>query len=363
MRFSLRKGGDSVPRMRRSRTWQGVRMRTVAAAPDPDAEPREVTLPVTWDQAAAAALASFASRPGRVDLERLAESWIGPAGERARRVGFSNSLGERLRLLLLSRRAAPEASLWNGRPNASPGFTLNLASFRDDAGGFDAEQFGDAIEAAVAALAFAAPGRDALLIGVADLAGLLAELGIPYDSDRARDLARSAASLLQVRGGNCGGRTQPLSRHQGRHPPPRPRRGAAWRRDWRHRPGFFTTRLGRRAFANRDFLARRDRGNARSRARTPARWRLALSRGRTRRLCRDDRCGRALLPRHAVPPGESRDPAIGLAAGIARPASRIHAEGIGRRPQAVPPHGGVCGRKTSEKSRSRSTRRAPPSAG
>ncbi|NVN12627.1 hypothetical protein HUK84_16090, partial [Nguyenibacter vanlangensis] len=40
--------------------WNGIRMRSVQAAADPDDAPRTVTLPVDWDDEAASALVRLA---------------------------------------------------------------------------------------------------------------------------------------------------------------------------------------------------------------------------------------------------------------------------------------------------------------
>ena len=52
------------------RTWHGVRMRRTEASPDPDSAPRCVTLPASWEDPAAAALAALGPGKGPVDLGR-----------------------------------------------------------------------------------------------------------------------------------------------------------------------------------------------------------------------------------------------------------------------------------------------------
>ncbi|HEY1413106.1 MAG TPA: hypothetical protein VGF36_13250 [Rhodopila sp.] len=51
--------GMKTSRISPHRTWHGVRMRRTDASPDPDTAPRAVTLPVSWDDSAAAALAAL----------------------------------------------------------------------------------------------------------------------------------------------------------------------------------------------------------------------------------------------------------------------------------------------------------------
>ena len=178
--------------------WQGVRMRTADAAPDPDSPARRVTLPVAWDHRAAAALAALAPGEGPVSLAAAAEAWIRPIDERARRAGIEDPPGARLHALLLSRRGAPAAPVWRGEA-ASPGFVLNLSAFHDPGHGFDLEGFTEAVDTAVLALALHAPSEPRIAVGMADLAGLLAALGLPYDGALARAVAGALAALLRGR--------------------------------------------------------------------------------------------------------------------------------------------------------------------
>ena len=143
--------------MKTTRTWQGVRMRRVTVGADPDAPMRLVTLPAAWDDMAAAALAGLAPGEGPVMLAAAADAWIRPVAERARRAGLEAPLAERLHRMLLLRHGAPSASVWQGQAAGVPGFVLNLASFQDGAGGFDAPAFAEAVETAVTALTLSAP--------------------------------------------------------------------------------------------------------------------------------------------------------------------------------------------------------------
>ena len=83
---------------------------------------------------------------------------------------------------------------------------LNLAAFHDPSLGFDAVAFAESVDVAVTALTLAAPDAPRLAIGMADLAGLLAALGIDYDSETARRLARSVAAILRGRAEAASGR-------------------------------------------------------------------------------------------------------------------------------------------------------------
>ena len=76
---------------------------------------------------------------------------------------------------------------------------LNLPGFLDPQGGFDTAAFIAAVETVATALALAE--RPAQAIGIADLAGLLAALGIDYATAAARDVARALAAILHARAG------------------------------------------------------------------------------------------------------------------------------------------------------------------
>ena len=184
------------------RTWRGVRMRDTEAGADPDAAPRPLTLPAAWDSRAAAALAALAPGEGRTSLSRAAESWIRPVATRARQEG-DPALADRLHALLLHRQAAPTLPVWSGSVGAAPGFVLNLPAFHGggpgfDATGFDAAGFGAAVGTAATALRLSDPGAARFAIGFTDLDGLLALLGLDYDSGAARAVAASIAALMRA---------------------------------------------------------------------------------------------------------------------------------------------------------------------
>jgi len=185
--------------MKTTRTWQGVRMRRVMIGADPDAPPRLVTLPAAWEDTAAAALAGLVSGDDPVALAVAAEAWIRPVAERALRAGLEIPLSERLHRMLLLRHGAPTAPIWSGEAGPAPGFVLNLASFHDTTSGFDAPAFAEAVETAVMALTLAAPAAPRVAVGVADLAGLLAALGIDYGSAASLAVVRAIAGILRGR--------------------------------------------------------------------------------------------------------------------------------------------------------------------
>ncbi len=172
-------------------------MRDIQAGADPDAPPRPLTLPASWDDRAAAALAALAPGNGKATLPRAAESWIRPLATRARLEG-DDALADKLHNLLLLRRAAPTAPLWGAADDdAPPGFVLNLPAFHDEAAGIDIDAFTDAIRVAATALRLSDPAARTFAIGLTDLDGLLACLGVDYESPDARDLAANLAAILR----------------------------------------------------------------------------------------------------------------------------------------------------------------------
>jgi len=171
--------------------WDGLALERRRAAPDPDAATRAVALPPGWGDLAAAALAALAPGSGPTSLPRAAESWIA-------RIGAPASLAEGLRALLLARRGAPGAELWRGARRVEPRFVLNLPAFLEADGEFDCGGFAEACALGVQALDAASGGRATRLrLGFADLAGLLAGLGLPYDSNDARAVAGAVAALAR----------------------------------------------------------------------------------------------------------------------------------------------------------------------
>ncbi|GAA0574079.1 hypothetical protein GCM10009416_11000 [Craurococcus roseus] len=178
----------------RGTLWDGVALRRTRAAADPDSPPRAIALPAAWDEGAAAALASLAPGAGPASLPRSAEAWIARAADGA------PDLAETLRALLLSRRGCPGAEAWRGGKAGAepPRFVLNLPAFLEADGSFDAAGYAEACAAAVRALDRLAGGRARRLrLGFADLAGLLAGLGLPYDSPESRAVAAAVTALTR----------------------------------------------------------------------------------------------------------------------------------------------------------------------
>lgn len=188
----------------RGTLWEGVALWRVRAAPDPDSPARAIALPLAWEDEEAAALAAIAPGNGPVVLPRLAEAWIGTLAERGRRLGIladgreADRFAEALRALLLARRGAPGLTLWRGEAKGQPRFVLNLPAFLDAEGGFDAEGYAAAVALGVRALdIWTGAKAPRLALGFADLAGLLAGLGLAYDSAEGRAAGAAVAALTR----------------------------------------------------------------------------------------------------------------------------------------------------------------------
>lgn len=184
--------------------WDQVGLWRVRAAPDPDAAPRPIALPVAWDEAAAAALAALAPGSGPVVFPKLAEAWINRLALRGRELGMladaaaQDGFTHALRALLLARRGAPGMAIWRDEARGASRFVLNLPAFLDAEGGFDARGYVAAVALAVRALDIWSNAKaPRLCVGFADLAGLLASLGLRYGSAEARDVGAAIAALTR----------------------------------------------------------------------------------------------------------------------------------------------------------------------
>jgi ribonucleoside-diphosphate reductase alpha chain len=178
-----------------NRIWRGVRMRQAAAGADPDAPPRPLVLPASWDDRAAAALAALVPGEGRASLPDAAESWIKPVAARARMLGQPR-LADALHALLLARRAAPTAPVWTGT-GGTAGFVLNLAAFHAEGGGLDVAGLVDAVHAVATALRLLDPAAPGYAIALSDLDGLLARLGLDYAGEAGCAVAANIAALVR----------------------------------------------------------------------------------------------------------------------------------------------------------------------
>jgi ribonucleoside-diphosphate reductase alpha chain len=181
-------------------------MRRTEASSDPDAAMRWVTLPASWDEPAAAALCGLTPGSGPVTLAAAAHAWIAPIATAAAKAGFDLPLADRLHRLLLLRRGAPTEAVWRLEAEDGPGFVLNLPAFLDSDGQPDLADLAEAVDTAVIALSFAAPHSRDIDIGLSDLAGMLAALGVDYASDAGRDVARCLVAIVRGRADAASGR-------------------------------------------------------------------------------------------------------------------------------------------------------------
>ncbi len=187
--------------MRAIRLWQGTRMREVAARADPEQRLRVVTLPVSWDDRAAEALAMLVPGEGAVSLAAASSVWLGLTAARGRQAGLSQADADALtcglQALLGSRRAAPNTAIWANAPGV-PGFRINVAGFHDAVAGYDIAGLAAAAGLTARASQLIMPAAARIEIGLAGLDDLLASLGIAYDSRAARDVGACLAALLRA---------------------------------------------------------------------------------------------------------------------------------------------------------------------
>ncbi len=166
-------------------------MRQVAASADPDCAQRMVTLPASWDDTAANAIAALVPGDGPVNLPVAAQAWIGPiaAGDAA--------LDAALHQLLISRRATANPVIWQNAPGV-PGFVLNLRAFFSPDTGFDITGFADAARVAAHATKKWDGAGQNREIGFSGLDDVLASLGLAYDQPCARATAACLAALFRA---------------------------------------------------------------------------------------------------------------------------------------------------------------------
>ena len=196
----------------RRRRWAGVRMRVAHEAADPDASPRLVTLPADWDDVSAQALAALAPGDGPAALSDTADRWIDRI---AALPGAGDALGRALGRLLLLRRAAPTVPVWSEphgpaqqQQHQQAGFVINLAAFVKPGSGFETESYAAALGTVTHALRLLAVADHAApILLLSNLDACLAGLGIDYDDEAGRDIARCLASAAAgfAHGGSDGG--------------------------------------------------------------------------------------------------------------------------------------------------------------
>ncbi len=175
-------------------------MRQVAAQADPDQPARLVTLPASWDDGAAEALAALVPGTGAVNIAAASSVWVGLLATRARQAGQTDAIAASLLLLLQRRQVAGNAAIWNEAFGAAgaPGFRINAAGFHQTGGGYDVAAFAQAAGLAARACRLLSPAAPQYEIGLTGLDDLLACAGLAYDSRAARDVGACLAALLRA---------------------------------------------------------------------------------------------------------------------------------------------------------------------
>ena len=197
--------------------WRGVRLRVFDTGKDADAPARRVAIPASWDEQAAAGFVGLIGpearrswQPARLPDE--AERWIGPLDRAARADGASDGLATALHWLLLLRQAAPDAWAWRNEgawrndgawqdgADRRPSFALHLAAFADPATGLDTASLDEATRTVAIALSMARArsGSRTASLRIAGLDGMLAALGLAYDSEAGRDIAADVLARLRA---------------------------------------------------------------------------------------------------------------------------------------------------------------------
>ena len=182
--------------MKAMRLWQGVRMRQAAGQADPDQPVRTVSLPASWDDTAAHALAALVPGEGPVSLAAASSVWITRVAARARQQGADEAVATGLQGLLQRRQASPNAAVWRGEIGAA-GYCLNVAAFHDPDDGFDVAGYAGAAGLAAQACRLLAPQAPHYEIGLSGLDDLIACTGLLYDSGAARAVGACLAALLR----------------------------------------------------------------------------------------------------------------------------------------------------------------------
>lgn len=185
-----------------AKPWHGIKLSTFEAAADPDSPCVQATLPAEWGQDAANALAAILPGKRMLHISEATDSWVAPLAARATTAGLNIDLPTNLHEMLAARRGSPSLGIWRGRAAGQTGFVFNLPAYLDEAGGFNAALLAQDVRLAVTALTLAVPSETRLRLGFTDLNLLLAQLGLDYDSQEARDLAVTLAALITAEAHN-----------------------------------------------------------------------------------------------------------------------------------------------------------------
>lgn len=228
--------------------WNGVRMRNLQAAIDPDASLYSVTMPARWeDQTATAILqlcSSYQLESSSVKTDQIIANWLLPLCNHAANAGIKNWKVSDWETILLNQQACPNQRIWQNDNSQKPAFTINLAAFASTETGFDAHSYRKILQIVIDSIRILykqqfnfinseLPFPDLQIspkqipvdsenaksyhniagtVYLTNLDACLAQLGLEYDSIQGRDVAcclTCFATLLSTAG--CGSDYLPLS--------------------------------------------------------------------------------------------------------------------------------------------------------
>lgn len=229
--------------MKAKHLWNGIRMRNLQTAIDPDAPLYSVTIPEDWESNAATAILQLCPEHqldvSPIKAEVLTANWLLPLCEQTDQ--FTVKDWENI---LLHRQACPNDSIWKHDTSQKLSITINLAAFASAETGFDAQSYRHVLQIAAETLRILyrqqanfmngelpfleptesiarkdddkqlefVPQPSAGIIYLSNLDACLAQLGFDYGSNDGRDIACCVtcfATLLANAG--CGSDFLPLS--------------------------------------------------------------------------------------------------------------------------------------------------------
>lgn len=231
--------------MKTRHLWNGVRMRNLQAAIDPDASLYSVTIPAQWEDQTATAILQlcpdYQLDSPAIKAETIIANWLVPLCNYKNDSTLKKEWNiQDWEAILLSQQACPNLSIWKKNISQKPSFTINLAAFASTETGFDAQSYRKTLQIVVdsirllyqqqfdfidSELPFPELKEQNTLktssseinpisgtIYLTNLDACLARLGLDYDSNQGRDVAcclACFATLLATAG--CGADYLPLS--------------------------------------------------------------------------------------------------------------------------------------------------------
>lgn len=233
--------------MKKRPLWNGVRMRNLQAAIDPDAPLHSITIPDRWEDSAATAIMQLCPEyqldSPTIKTDRIIANWLLPLCDYATSSQIKSWNMTDWENILLLQQACPNASTWKNDISQKPSFTINLAAFASTETGFDAESYQKTLQILIDSIRLLykqqfnfidselpfpdlddsgkpSPADSASsechdtagTLYLTNLDACLARLGLDYDSDKGRDVAcclSCFATLMATAG--CGADYLPLS--------------------------------------------------------------------------------------------------------------------------------------------------------